>query len=382
MGRISQLISSRRARRLGVTALAGTALLAFVGCTTAPVPPVSISGGPPTPVTQKGTLTDLGRDLRSYTKLAGDQVVVLPNGTYTAGTVSAPHNATNGIDKGWLVLEAQSPGGVTVNLANTGLTLDASTSRILFVGFKFVNGPIFTYGTDIAFWYTDHSYPATTWAAQGYKFNSNDTMHAYATTSKGISLYGSDLHDAGDAIDVSNSTGTHLEGVNIWNLTDGGSKLDPQDHVHPDAIDATTGNVTNLSVSYSWIRGDIMVQDGATAKTSGGPDTGLVFSHTWVSNSPSAGFQFNSSRTTTPRGIFGQLNDVRMFSEHSGYGRIDRVDGKMYYSPNQVPSRVNVTETQVSNSAPSTDAATLNAESPAQQWRAAHPYDSWIYAIH
>src|SRR2546429_195751 len=70
----------------------------------------------------------------------GDQAVTVPSGTYTGGTVNTAHPATAGPYKGWLVLVAQTRGGVTVDLSTTNLTLGPSTSRVLFVGFKFVNG--------------------------------------------------------------------------------------------------------------------------------------------------------------------------------------------------------------------------------------------------
>ena len=38
--------------------------------------------------------------------MRGDQVVVVPNGTYRGGEVNAAHPATSGPLKGWLVLVA------------------------------------------------------------------------------------------------------------------------------------------------------------------------------------------------------------------------------------------------------------------------------------
>src|SRR5205823_4766631 len=50
-----------------------------------------------------------------YVAMPGDQVVTVPNGTYSAGTVTAVHPATSGGLRGWLVLVAQTPGGVVVD---------------------------------------------------------------------------------------------------------------------------------------------------------------------------------------------------------------------------------------------------------------------------
>src|SRR3954466_3258683 len=78
--------------------------------------------------------------LTEFVGLPGDQVVVVPNGTYKGGgTVNAPHPATDGPYKGWLVLVAQSKGGVTIDMTTSNLTLGPTTNRGLFVGFKFLN---------------------------------------------------------------------------------------------------------------------------------------------------------------------------------------------------------------------------------------------------
>src|SRR5262245_59711564 len=69
-----------------------------------------------------------------YLTRSGDQVVTVPNGTYSGGTGSAPHPATNGPYRGWLVLVAQSPRGVVVDMSQKPLVLDNGTSRVLFVG--------------------------------------------------------------------------------------------------------------------------------------------------------------------------------------------------------------------------------------------------------
>src|SRR5437762_246831 len=78
-----------------------------------------------------------GHDITKYISLAGDQAVVVPNGTYAPGTVTTAHPETSGPYKGWLVLVAESPGDVVVDLSKDHLTLEAGTSRVLFVGFKF-----------------------------------------------------------------------------------------------------------------------------------------------------------------------------------------------------------------------------------------------------
>ncbi len=110
---------------------------------------------------------NLGTDISKYLTLPGDQIVVIPNGTYSAGTdpvkkdlsVKAPHPATNGQYGGWLILVAEDPYQVVVDLYNTGLTLESPSARILFVGMSFINGTLTMNSIDnINFWYTNHEY--------------------------------------------------------------------------------------------------------------------------------------------------------------------------------------------------------------------------------
>jgi hypothetical protein len=317
----------------------------------------------------------LGSDIRNYIKQPGDRVVVVPNGTYTAGKVTAPHAATSGKYKGWLVLKAQSKGGVVVNSGPASLELDSKTSRVLFVGFTFRNGPVTVSGPDIAFWYTDHSFPADVWHTQQHeKYHSPDTLHVYSSSSVNDAFYGVDIHDTGDAIDVTSSVNLKLQGVKIWNLSDMG--LDPSDKCHPDAIDAVGGRTKNLTVLDTWIKGRVMLIDANGAGTAGGPVQAAQFKDTWVSNSPSAGFTFTARKNAAPWGVFGTRTNVRSWGHNNGKDRIDIVDGRQYYTGNTKPSRVNVVDNGIIKSAPSD-----LSQNPADLWRLQHPYDNWMEAI-
>lgn len=121
----------------------------------------------------------LGPDLRTYMAQPGDQVYVIPNGTYTAGQLSSAHQhaGTGGPYKGWLILQAQTPGGVTVDLSGgnpyvaskAAMTiLNAGDYRIMFVGMKFVNGGVFfVHGVNrLRWWYCTHTFPVTEWVRQ------------------------------------------------------------------------------------------------------------------------------------------------------------------------------------------------------------------------
>jgi hypothetical protein len=313
-----------------------------------------------------------------YVSMPGDQVVTVPDGTYTGGTVSAPHPATHGKNRGWLVLRARTKDGVVVDLAGNQLTLDAQTSRVLFVGFRFVNGSIRVYGHDIAFWYTDHTFSAQVWARQaadpshperGY-YRAPRTIYVDQSSSVRDSFYGTDAHDTGTAFLISRSSQLSLTGVHTWNLTDAG--LDPNDVVHSDAIGDATGTTHHFSIRSSWIEGRILVEDSAgQGGSKGGPNRDMLFEDLWSSGSPSVGFIFTSGKATEPRGIFGRRVRVRSWGHHAQQDRIDTIDG-VRVDPNADPRRIDIVDEQVVTTPPPP-----NAKSPAATWRADHPYESW-----
>jgi hypothetical protein len=326
------------------------------------------------------------QNIADYIRRPGDQVVVVPDGTYRASAVRAPHPATDGPYNGWLVLRAESQHGVVVDLEDAELKLEEGTSRVLFVGFKFVNGSITVEGNHIAFWYTDHSFPAEEWARQGPEsepergtHRSPDTVHAYSTSTRNVRFLGADLHDTGDALDVSNSTATTLEGVEIYDLSDGeDGAYDPNDVVHVDAIDGVTGSTTRLTVRDSWIRGRIVLQDGGAGQGRGGPHRDVLFQRTWVSDSPSAGFIFSSSKDEEPYGIFGRRVDVRSWGHNAQdddgvpIDRLENINGRSDTRPNVSPDRVNVIDIDVTTEPPPPD-----MRSPSDAWRARNPYGDW-----
>jgi hypothetical protein len=108
----------------------------------------------------------------------------------------------------------------------------------------------------------------------------------------------------------------------------------------------------------------------------GGPNVDMRFERTWVSNSPSSGFIFTSVKPSSPRGLFGSFNEVRTWSNKNGFGRIDIVDGRQYHQSNEMPGRVNISQRGYSTLSPAAGTA-----SPADEWRDAHSYDDWMYAI-
>jgi hypothetical protein len=344
----------------------------------------------------------LGSNLADYVRLAGDQVVVVPNGTYRGESVTAAHPATSGPLKGWLVLVAESKHGAVVDLTGSALRLESGTSRVMFVGFKFVNGSIFVNGTDITFWHTDHTFPANVWRAQAPDPNNPDAGYYRAPRTvyvdfgaQRVRFAGSDLHDTCGAVKPGGGAADIiLEGVHVWAISDMG--LDPNDICHADAITAVGGLTTRFTVRDSWIQGRMMFQDvgrvcGSSCMSTtlnqiptregGGPHAGLLFERSWFSHSGSDGFVVSSIRASDPRGIFGVRRDLYSWGHNGGHDRIDIVadtSGNLNssYTPNFTPARINVIDTNIIKTAPP-----AGATSPAEAWRATHPLTSWNTAL-
>jgi hypothetical protein len=238
---------------------------------------------------------------------------------------------------------------------------------------------VFISGQDIDFWYTEHTFPAATWVAQSHDPAAPENGYYWAPravyvrggTAQNINFYGSDVHDTGTGFSITHASDVQLEGVNVWNITDGG--LDPHDVIHPDALSSIGGALNHLTVADSWIRGRVLIEDTTNNPSEGGPVQAMAFRNTWVSNSPSVGFTFTSDRLRDPRGIFGALDGVRSWGNKAEEVRTEIIDGTQYWYANTQPSRVNVVDTGVSTSPP--PPGTI---SPPNQWRGANPYDSWV----
>jgi hypothetical protein len=283
--------------------------------------------------------------LAEYVGMRGDQVVVVPNGTYRGGEANTAHPATSGPYKGWLVLVAQSPRGAVIDMRDAPLTLGSNASRVLFVGFKFVNGSIDAEGNHLWFWHTEHTFPQGAWNRGVHR--SPDAVHAYSSSAYDIRFYGSDVHDVCDGFDVSNSNTVVLQGVHIWDTYGVG------DACHDDAIDAVQGNSSNLTVLDSWIQGRVMLEDDK------GPLVGMLFQNVWVSESPSAGFTFSAGGA----GISGERKDIFSWGHNNGEDVI-------------AFGRANVLDSNVRATPPPGGSA-----SPHERWRWGHAYGSWAEAL-
>src|SRR4051794_39565498 len=103
-------LAARRVARLLCRAI--VLLVALAACLATAIVPAHAQDSPQKP----------RHDITDYMRLPGDQAVVVPNGTYRAGDVRKAHAETNGKYAGWLVLVAESKGGVVVDMNDGGLT--------------------------------------------------------------------------------------------------------------------------------------------------------------------------------------------------------------------------------------------------------------------
>ena len=373
----------------------------------------------PAAVPSTPPVTPEGGNITKLLTLPGDQVVTVADGTYSAGAVAAAHPETSGPYKGWLVLVAQSRHHVVVDMSAGPLTLDVGSSRVLFVGFKFINGTVNVRGDDIAFWYTEHTFPIETWndqfkAAGG---NSNALKTMINGVPKGIwigdqtngkilqrtQILGADVHDVGDdGIYVDKSQNGLVQGVRIWNIEK--KNYDPgynpwnpsiKELIHNDGLQII-GAVYNFTLADSYV-GQTITVGGDNA-----PSKNLTWKDLWVARADGAGMIFYSANGYQ---VTGSMQDVRAWS--NGFTqdpyrpdfdqlRVDIAGGRQAIWPQSLGSQavdISSEGTNLNQQAPagvSMDGPRMHDQSealdspdnPANVWRRAHPYTSWPSFFH
>lgn len=293
-------------------------------------------------------------------RLEGDQVVIVPDGTYQGVQVRAERPETDGPLGGWLVLQAENRNGAVI----TGdLRLESPTSRILFVGFRFENARVFNHGQHLAYWYTDHVYPDVSWYAEDRPIPRQFFARFPATD---VAVLGSDFHDGvASPVNVSGVDRMSLTGVRIYDLTEPPGS-DPEDLSHLNTISLLGGDVTDLVVSRS-----SLVGARANHQTDQGDVVGLRYEDVWYRGAFGSAFQFNA--TNGYRIIDGERVRVRSWG-HVGdqpQDRLDIVAGEQL-EPSARPSQVDVRDIDVQLERPPPDAV-----DPARAWRDENPYRSW-----
>ena len=352
-----------------------------------------------------------------YLHRSGGREVEVPNGRYRGGTITAPHDE-------WLVLRAETPGGVVVDLRETGLQLEEGTSKIVFVGFRFVDGMVRLAGVDsVNFWYCEFTSPPEAWQEQFRAAGGPDEAPraergkyirdlpnplptairltggsgARPRRSRSVGIYGSDIHDVGDdALYVVHADGVRLAGLRIWDVDERG--IDPGrafgnsgDWFHNDGIQ-TTGSLSDFELTDSWVGEKIQwAADGQDV-------TNVRFRRLWLAGSRTFG-QIN--------GISGRgrildmtIDDVRAFANGQGDGtyleetdtvRTDFVDGRqiaIWPRTHHAPGRFEIAMSGTDDAVPGgvvvadgllSDIAQVREhdDNPANRWRAEHPYDAY-----
>lgn len=304
------------------------------------------------------TNTKYFSDIAQYIQQNGDQVIEIPNGTYSGGgTVATNHNSTTGPCKGWLVLKAQTPGQVVVNLSGSGLSISSPASHIAFIGIKFINAGIHVTANNLLFIYTVHD------GSPGQSSTDPSLKDFYLNNSNvdNIKLYGADLYDSCDGLALSGSSNVTLTGTVVRDMYDpDGSAAG----CHADNID-NHGKLTNFTIQDSWIKGRLQLEDG--------PFTNLSIVNTWVSNSRGGGMQIFGPQSG------GQMSDVRFFANTGQDVVSGDFDGltrqNVFCEPRPRPGEIgnNTTPGCPIANAPANQSTT----NPATIWQQNHPIDNW-----
>jgi hypothetical protein len=352
--------------------------------------------------------------ITDYISRAGDQVVTVPDGTYSGGTVATAHPSTSGPYKGWLVLVAESPPGVVVDMSQKPLVLDLGSSRVLFVGFTFVNGTMSVRGDDIAFWYTEHTFPIEEWNRQFQAAGGNadalrsmtnavpkaiwigDQTQGHTVTC--TQILGADIHDVGDdGVYVDKSQDASIVGTRIWNVQK--KTYDPGYNpwipslnalIHNDSVQIP-GAVQDFTMADSYAGQSITVGgDNANAAD-------LQWHDMWIAHADGAGMVLYSQNGYR---VQGAMSNIRGWS--NGYSqqpydpgwdqvRVDVVDGNQVAWPRSLDdARLSIATsgTILNQQAPSgvamsggrmtdQDQALDDSANPANVWRVAAPYNAW-----
>jgi len=336
----------------------------------------------------------------------GDQIVTVPDGVYFADTITnAVHATTAGTYDGWLVLEAETQGGVIIDMGYPGATIPeggnangdlifaGTTSRILMVGFTFRNGIIKTGSCDhIKFWYCDATYPISTWATEPnwpqhpsvgpFMYHEAPRLLKVSSGSRNIEDYGCDWHDTGTALyqDGGNNDDRITQGAKIWDISEGpvdnvGTNLDPNDILHPTGVSGIVGAYDRRQLLDSYIRPNNTtppsgINDGISSlRFIAGIGDILDFEirRTWFEDAY-AGISFQSFAAAA-YDITGTIEDVWVWNM-TGYNRNITVDGTSGQNWDLDTSRINITRINYNETAP-------GGSDPATVWRTTNPYNSW-----
>lgn len=252
-----------------------------------------------------------GSHIGDWMVQAGDQELVLPDGTYDAGHLNLSncvHAATNGTYGGWLIIRATTKHGAIIDLSSLRFHLEGTSPkrnlRILFVGVKFINGE-----TDInwmkylRFWYCMWTFPPSVWLGQyttayqalhGGQSPTNLSVVDYnalanmenpvgsacsVNQSDNIEWYFCDWDQVyNDSVDIGQSADPFWRGCRWWDNYNHNVQFkntDGSTRAHSDNIALTSGGVTTvINVNFSGNHFDVEATAGGSSS--------VFFANGWV----------------------------------------------------------------------------------------------------
>jgi hypothetical protein len=249
--------------------------------------------------------------IKDWIALPRDVAYTVPNGTYTPDQISATYGTTGGTYNGWIILVAQTQGSVIVDMsppagwtsANTNtydLDFTGVAARVLFVGFKFINGKVYVGSDRLRFWYCEFTFPASVWNAEnGHGNTSGGFYHGYHQECRTLQMksgnnhvetYGCDFHGTGTAIyfEGGGSPNFTTTGAKLYDLTDGGGSVDPLDNVHPDGM-ALFGQHSNTNITDTYIHPDNDGTAGIGTENSRANASVINLTDVWITGAGNAG---------------------------------------------------------------------------------------------
>jgi hypothetical protein len=329
----------------------------------------------------------ISHNIDDYLTLPGDQVVTVPDGTYTAGSVVAPHGATRGPYGGWLILVAQHQGQVVIDpgfgdqLWLQGGPDGVGTSRVVFVGFSF-RSEVVNDAFNVIFWYCDHQDPD-----YGYLQRPGNHVPTMFTAGRGgasgLQVYGDDFHSAVATPMVFGAvTNVTLQGVRVYGLDGrfdgfaGAPGTDPRNTI--ETLNGLHGPVSNVSVLDTYLEGAFSLWN-----TNSGTDTNLLWQDIWYAYGDATPFQLSSGNGNPV--LNARRVNWQVFGPLAGAATdpLVYVDGVGSVGPAAFDqqNRVQLSDVNVSYGYPpdvsSMRDALASGSNPANVWRTAHPYDTW-----
>jgi hypothetical protein len=367
----------------------------------APVPPE-----PPEPSPYPPPIHPPDDDIRSILEMpGGPNPVTVKDGEYKAGAGVFPHDQR-------LVVVAEHPGEVMLNLHDADLTLEAGSSNIALCGLAHRDGTIMSNADDFTLWYHDGRFDVEVWHQMW--LDAGGDMDAIRTMThsvcKGVwigqntqgrqlrnnRLLGCDIHDCGDdGVFIDKCSGAVIAGHRIWNIDEKGldpgySPWGPGDLFHNDSVQVP--GAVDLALVDGWQQCNTMLGGDNASST-------FTIARVWAVGCGGVGLSVDSAPVNS---VVANVADVTSFSNGMAFKHDDGwntlltewLDDAQAIWPNvfNVPGRL-ITNISGTNSDKhvlpgfATDstgrylldplAPKNDPRNPALVWRHAHLFEQW-----